>query len=875
MEKSLALSLVIGATVGATMRTAVGATIAQVGRLGQAVTDAERQKAEALKETARLDKTEKQIQGYRHLGLQVLEAGRAHRDAQDKVKALAREIAASEEPTKAQEKALAAARREVVRAAAAEEAKKQRLAALRGELNAANIDTRKLADAERKLAADMADAKAKVDQTTQSIGRLGDAMARAEKRKELGNDLGRQALKVGAAYLAMKKPIGQEGDFEHHLRAFGNTAGMTAEELEGVRKQIRAMSTDVNQSNQAILSGVEGLVGKGMGAKEALEASRAIGRAATATGASMEDMSSLSFSVMSNLHVPVDKLGKALDIMAQAGKEGGFELKDMAQQFPQLTASAAKLGLTGTEAVASLGAMLQVAMKGASDPSIAANNLANFLGKITSPEAKKNFQKLGVDIEQALADGVAAGQNPVEVAMQQIAAATGADLDKVMADAFDSNGKLVEGAADKISESFKLGELFGDKQVQDFLAPMLAGYQDYIKIKKKASEATGVVDQDYANMLGTYNEASKAMGLATDKLMGSIGKAVLPVITPIINWAADGVDALANLADQFPLVTGGLVALAGGFVAAKTGMLIGRYAMTYYRGGLGAVVRESLGVGRASGQAAAGVGRLGASTTGMGGRLGTATARLRQYTAAANQAAAASGRLARSQGGVGGLDGVGGGTGKLGKALRFGGKAMGGAGLALSAGLAAKDLMDPALSKEEKGAAGGNLAGAATGAAAGAAIGSIVPGVGTALGAIIGGALGSFGGEKLGGWLAKDKAANDEKSKAPSRGEKSDSADKPEAAPKIGSVAGEKLGGGPPKDKTSGGEKSKAPSAAEPPVHKSDSADKPDRAAPNPVSITFAPGAIVVHAAPGMDLRALADQVAQMIMQRQRAALAD
>jgi len=830
MEKSLALSLVIGATVGATMRTAVGATIAQVGRLGQAVTDAERQKAEALKETARLDKTEKQIQSYRQLGLQVLEAGRAHRDAQDKVRALAREIAASEEPTKAQEKALAAARREVVRAAAAEEAKKQRLAALRGELNAANIDTRKLADAERKLAADMADAKAKVDQTTQSIGRLGDAMARAEKRKELGGELGRQTLKVGAAYLAMKKPIGQEADFEHHLRSFGNTAGMTAAELEGVRKQIRAMSTDVNQSNQAILGGVEVLVGKGMGAKEALLASTAIGRAATATGASMEDMSSLSYSVISNLHVPVDKLGKALDIMAQAGKEGGFELKDMAQQFPQLTAAAASLGLTGTEAVASLGAALQVAMKGTSDPSTAANNLANFLQKIASPEAKKNFEKLGIDIAQELADGVAAGQNPIEVAMQQIAAATGADLDKVMADAFDSNGKLVEGAADKISERFKLGEIFGDKQVQDFLAPMLAGYQDYIKIKKKASEATGVVDQDFANMLGTYNEASKKMGLATDKLMGSIGKAVLPIITPIIDKVADGVDVLSGVADAAPQATAALIGVAGAFALYKVGATLARYAMTYYRGGLGAVVRESLGMSRASGQAAAGVGRLGASTTGMGGRLGTATARLRQYTAAANQAATASGRLSRSQGGVGGLDGLGGGGGKLGRALRFGGKALGGAGLVLSAGLAAKDLMDPTLSKEEKGASAGNLGGGLAGAAAGAAIGSIVPVIGTALGAIIGGALGSFGGGALGGWLAKDKPA--------------------------------------------GSEPHKPPPTVEPPIHKSDAADKPD-AAPNPVSITFAPGAIVVHAAPGMDVRAVADQVAQMIMQRQRAALAD
>lgn len=864
--------MVIGATVGASVRTAVGATIAQVGRLGQAVTDAERQKAEALKETARLDKTERQMQAYRQLGRQVLDAGRAHRDAQDKVKALAREIAASEEPTKAQEKALAAARREVVRAAAAEEAKKQRLGALRGELKAAGVDTANLGNAERKLAADMAAAKAKVDQTTQSIGRLGDAMARAEKRQELAGELRNQTLKVGAAYMALRQPIKQEGDFEHHLRAFGNTAGMTADELDGVRNQLRSVSTEVLQSSDALLTGVEVLVGKGMDSKQAIAAIKDIGRAATATGASMDDMANLSFSVMSNLHVPVDKLGKVLNIMAQAGKEGGFELKNMAQQFPQLTAAAASLGLTGTEAVASMAAALQIAMKGASDPSTAANNMANFLQKIASPEAKKNFAKLGIDIAQELADGVANGENPMEVALKKIAEATGADLDKVMTDAFDENGKMKEGAADKIAERFKLGELFGDKQVQDFLAPMLAGYQDYIKIKKKAAEATGVVDKDFAAMASTYNESSKKMGLATDKLMGSIGKAVLPVITPIINWAANGVDALADLADQFPLVTGGLVALAGGFVAAKTAMLIGRYAMTYFRGGLGAVVRESLGVGRASGQAAGGVGRLGASTGSMGGRLGVAIARLRQYTAAANSASSASNRLARSQGGVGGLDGLGGGgrlgrglggAGKLGKALRFGGKALGGAGMVLSAGMAVKDLMDPDATKEDKAGAVGSLGGGLAGMAAGAALGSVVPVIGTALGGAIGGAIGAFGGEWVGRWFGRDKSPKDDG--------KTDGAapDAPIPAPDGGDAKPD--GGKQP-------EKKKEPQAPEKPPARKAPPSAPDAAetrSADSKTITIGPTSIVINAAPGMDVHALADQVAQLIMQRQRAALAD
>ncbi|MBI2235376.1 MAG: phage tail tape measure protein [Magnetospirillum sp.] len=826
----LALSLVIGATVGAGLRAAVGTTIAQVGRLGQAVQEAERQKADALKATARVEQTERQLKGYRTLGMEVLAAGRAHREAQDKVRGLAREIAASEEPTKAQEKALEAARRAVERAAAAEAAKKQRLASLRAELKAAGIDTRDLAGAERKLAADMAEAKAKVDQTTQSIGRLGDAMERANKRRELGGQFVGEALKIGAAFAAIRQPVKAEGDFEHQLRAFGNTAGMTADELEKVRAQVRGMSTEVIQSNSALLSGVEVLVGKGMEAKQALAAIKDIGRAATATGASIDDMANLSFSVMSNLHVPVDKLGKALDIMAQAGKEGGFELKHMAQQFPQLTAAAASLGLTGTEAVASLGAALQVAMKGASDPSTAANNLANFLGKIASPETVRNFSKLGIDIKQALADGAAAGENPLEVVMKEIATATGADLDKAMADAFDANGKLVEGAAEKISERFKLGELFGDKQVQDFLAPMLGNYQEYLKIKQKAAGAGGVVDKDFANMASTFNDSSKKLGLAWDKLMGSIGKALLPVVTPLVNGLATGVDALANLADAAPHATAALVGLVGVMVTYKAVAIAGRYALTFYRSGLGGVVREMLNVGRASAPAAAGAGRVAASSAGMGSRLGAAILRLRQYTAAANSAAGASNRLAGAQGGVGGLGGLGG-AGKLGRALRFGGKALGGAGLLLGAGMAVSDLMDPNLSKEEKGGAAGNLAGGLAGAAAGAAIGSFVPVIGTALGAIIGGTLGAFGGEKLGGWLAKYKTP------APPTG--------PE--PPLGNSAAPAGGGG---------------SAA---------------AAATPKAQQEAGGTYIfnIYQQPGEDARALADRVARLLQERQRAALHD
>lgn len=695
MERNLALSLVIGAVVGAGVRRAVGSTISEVGRLGKAVEDAERQKAAALKETARLDKSTQQVQNYRNLGREVLAAGQTHRAAQDKVKALAREIAASGTATKAQEKALEAARREVIAAAKAEENQKQRLAALRTELNAAGIDTQRLGDANRKLAADMTAAKAKVDQTTQSVGRVGDAMARTEKRREIGAALRNQALAVGAAYVALRQPMAVAGDLEHHLARFGNTAGMTAEELEGVRHKIRAMSTEVLQSNEALLGGIDVLVGKGMEAPQAIAAIKDIGRAATATGASVEDMANLAFAAMSNLHIPADKLEKTLNILAQSGKEGGFELKNMAHEFPQLTAAAEQMGLTGTDAAASMGAALQVAMRGAADPSIAANNMANFLQKAKADETKRNFQKLGVDLEQALIDGAEAGKNPIETVMEQIAEVTGADLNKAIEGAFDVNGNMVAGAADKISANFRLGELFGDRQVQDFLAPMLANYQEYMRIKQKSAAADGVIGRDFANMAKTYNESANRLGLAWDKLMGSVGKALMPAATWGMEKITGGVDALAELAEAAPHATFAVTGLATVMTVYKTATLASHLATTLFRRDVGGLTRELLTVGR---------------VTGAGGSIG--------------------------------------------KVLGVGGKALGGVGLALQAGSAIGTLMDDKATREDKGGAVGGLGGAAAGAAAGALIGSVVPVIGTGVGAIVGGIAGGLGGEALGKHIA-------------------------------------------------------------------------------------------------------------------------
>ncbi|NKC48103.1 phage tail tape measure protein [Ochrobactrum anthropi ATCC 49188] len=58
-----------------------------------------------------------------------------------------------------------------------------------------------------------------------------------------------------------------------------------------------------------------------------------MGRAATAYRAEVDDLAKAGFAALDNLKVPATDFGKALDAMAQAGKEGAFELRDMAQYF--------------------------------------------------------------------------------------------------------------------------------------------------------------------------------------------------------------------------------------------------------------------------------------------------------------------------------------------------------------------------------------------------------------------------------------------------------------------------------------------------------------------------------------------------------------
>ncbi len=363
-----------------------------------------------------------------------------------------------------------------------------------------------------------------------STTELEAAFARSSAR--IGRARGR-LLGAAAMTVAVGAPVLRAGNFEEKLIDFGNLAEVGRERLEQLKGELDALRDVTGQSNVDLLEGLASYVGKGMDLDDALAALPATGRAAKATKSQFDEMARSGYAVMDNLAVTPDQLRKAFDIMAKSGKEGSFELAAMARKFPEITAGAKALRMDGVDAVASLAAALQIAMKAAGSEDQGATNLTNFLGKITAPDTVRKFRKFGVDVEKELQIAAKRGEDPLEHMLLVIQ-------------------KLTDG------NPFKMGQLFMDKQVLDFLRALIPNLKDYQRIKAEALGADGVVDADLERVMKGFNEQLVQLRNSVYALMGGSG-ALLPILTGLVVDMRSGVEAIHAWTSAHPALTEAII----------------------------------------------------------------------------------------------------------------------------------------------------------------------------------------------------------------------------------------------------------------------------------------------------------------------------
>jgi TP901 family phage tail tape measure protein len=401
--------------------------------------------------------------------------------------------------------------------------------------------------------------RAVVEGNRQSIAAMAERNSLAVKkmRGELFDAVGT----FGAVALAIRRPLKDAREFETVLTDIGQKADLSRKQQLALGAAIRALGPRVNQGATQLAGGVDILAGFGLDPQRSLAMMRPIGKAATAYRAEIEDLARASFAVTDNLKLPFQQTGRAIDIMAQAGKEGAFELKDMAQYFPSLTAGAQALGQTGAPAVADLAAALQITRKGAGDAAEAATNLENVLQKMRSPQTRRAFAKMGVDLEKSLAAAQKTGMTPIEA----IAVVTERTL----------KGNLA-----------KIGDLFQDMQVQKGLRPLIQNLKEYRRIREAAGKASGVVDRDYVERLRNGAAASSAFSAKIQNLAISFGTALLPGVNAFLGMVGPIADGLASMSERFPGLTRLIVGSTVAVVSFRLAMVAWRFGKAQMLAGL-------------------------------------------------------------------------------------------------------------------------------------------------------------------------------------------------------------------------------------------------------------------------------------------------
>lgn len=326
---------------------------------------------------------------------------------------------------------------------------------------------------------------------------------------------------------AVKSVVNPTAAFETKLLDIAQKADLSDSAMVQLGGSLRKLAKDVGRGAGDMAGGMDTLLGMGLDKDKALGVLPTIAKAATAYGADIVDLSKASMASLDNLKVRVDEFPKALDAMARAGKEGAFELNDMARYMPTLASLGQTLKLKGVAGVSEIASALQVIRKGAGTSEEAATRLSDVFGKITSEETKKKFKKLGVNIQ--------------------------GDLKKAQAQA-EKTGKpfsaidFIVGSLNKAlkGDIGRIGEIFQDKEARLGAIALMEYYKEFQHIREAANKASGEVERDYARRAGTFAAASARFRGAAEELGIALGSRVLPSLTTFMS----SISGILNTLDE-------------------------------------------------------------------------------------------------------------------------------------------------------------------------------------------------------------------------------------------------------------------------------------------------------------------------------------
>lgn len=416
-------------------------------------------------------------------------------------------------------------------------------------------------------------------------------------------------IAAGAAIMA--QPVKKQMSYERQLAMMANTAfsdgGLEGRRagLEQMKSSIRNAVTYGGGTKEDAAETLDALLKDGISFETANKWLPELMKYATASGASATDLANVMVKGKKTFGFRDEDISTVLNMAIAAGKEGSFELNDMAQYLSSQLGAAANAGMKGKDDFVKILALNEAAAITAGNSSEAGNNVFNLLAKLTSKDIETaaagiNYNGKGIDFAGTLVEARKNGLDPIDALSSLIDKIVANDkryqeLQKKLASARDKGEQTtVYDSMAKLLEGFGVGKLVADQQA---LKALLA-YRNNPEYRKKVEDAINqqrtlpegqrAGDVDFKFMSDTNDfKTGQAKNTLEFSQMDSVKKLAdaSGTVADAISWAGEkfpglttavvGATTAIEAMTAAALTWAGIKILTGGKTGGKAGEVVG------------------------------------------------------------------------------------------------------------------------------------------------------------------------------------------------------------------------------------------------------------------------------------------------------------
>lgn len=304
---------------------------------------------------------------------------------------------------------------------------------------------------------------------------------------------------------------------ERRLNRIAINADAGKDKLAEMFRTVDRAALDYSTTQDSVTDGLETLVAAGRNLDDALSFLPAVTATAQAAGAEITDIATTADSIGTNFGIAGGQMQRAFDILVTSGKQGKFELKDMAQYIPSLAPAFAALGYKGEKGLGRLASALQTIRIREGDASEAATDLQNVLQKMESQETVKNFAKFHINLPEELAKARQEGKDLLDVMIELTEKATKGDLSRIP-------------------------RLFTDLQVQKGMRALVQGKDAFHQFVADLDHVDGSTLRDLGKILDDNQAKIDRMGASWERMMRAIGSGIAPGATGAMDFVSSNMD---------------------------------------------------------------------------------------------------------------------------------------------------------------------------------------------------------------------------------------------------------------------------------------------------------------------------------------------